>query len=369
MSDYWNSPFNPFNSQKILLWRKYLEHCARYNYLVPPMVDIDPSKACNYKCPHCNAWQIIENNKDSNLSEKHLIKLADFLRDWRQEGRKERVLSCCVSGGGEPLLNPAIYNFIERLVNNGIETGLITNGSLLTKKEDIELIAKHCSWVGFSMDASTKETYAKVKGISSDIFTLVCENLQKLAKQAREKSSINRVCFKFLLTPDNYTEIYEAVKLAKSLGVHDFHLRPVGISGIKAIQGILFTPEMLKSIDKQMAEAMKLQTKDFNVFGIKHKFTPNFMPKKEFSKCWCIPMLPTFSADGNVYYCFDLRGRKDLVMCKHFEIEEFWNTQKHKNMVKNFDVHKDCPVRCTFSTYNQAVEEVIIKDNMYRNFL
>ena len=36
------------------------------------------------------------------------------------------------------------------------------------------------------------------------------------------------VAYKYLMQPLNALEIYDAAKLAKSIGVNDFHLRPVG---------------------------------------------------------------------------------------------------------------------------------------------
>jgi hypothetical protein len=81
-------------------------------------------------------------------------------------------------------------------------------------------------------------------------------------------------------------------------------------------------------------------------------------------------MLPTFGADGNVHICFDMRGRKDLILCKHepdpSEILKVWNTEYHKNMVRSIDINK-CP-RCTFNNYNEIVENVIIKDSMCMQF-
>jgi MoaA/NifB/PqqE/SkfB family radical SAM enzyme len=223
------------------------------------------------------------------------------------------------------------------------------------------------------MDASTPETFAKIKNVPTAMFSRVCYNVARLTKRVEELKVENGICFKFLLTPDNYTEIYSAVKLAKELRVNDFHLRPVGYLGIKPLEGkeLIYTDEMLASIDEQMSRAFELEDKNFHVYGIKHKFNPNLQPKKNFSKWWCIPLLPTFSADGNVYYCFDIRGREDTIMCKHnldvTEISRWWNSEKHKQMVNNFDVNS-C-TRCTFAIYNEVVEQVFLKDNMYRNFI
>ena len=371
MINEWASPFNPFNSIKILMWRKYIEACLKQEYLIPPMVDIDLSPHCNFKCGHCNAKGII-NNKDNNLSLSHYLKLADFLRDWRIEGREERVLSCCISGGGESLTHKGHDKIFQRLYDNNIEVGLITNGSLVTSK-DIKIIAETCKWVGFSMDAATPKTYNKIKfadsKLSGTVFNHVCENLKKIAQHYKEIGKTNATCFKFLLTPTNSHEIYEAAKLAKSLGVHDFHLRPVGYLNIVKGENKMpvYSQKMLTNINKQIQEAQKLETDNFKVYGIRHKFTPNFQPILKFKKCRLIPMLPTFGADGYVHTCFDMRGREDLIMCKHFELDKYWNSKQHKKQIDSIDI-KQCP-RCTFNGYHEAIEQVFIEDKMYRNFL
>lgn len=359
----WSNPYNAFNSIKILLWRQHLEACAKGNYLTPVMIDLDPSGKCNFNCPHCNASNIIDNDRQ-DLPKEHWINLIDYLYDWS----KDTLSSVCISGGGEPFMNKATPAILESIHKYGIEIGVITNGSLLTD-DDINVLVETCRWVGISMDAATSETYNKLKGIKGNLFDKVCENIRKLTNRVKVLNKLNDIDFKFLLGPSNYMEIYDAAVLAKSLGVRDFHVRPVGYLNVSKLEGktLEFTPEMLDLVNKQVEKAMELEDGFFRVFGVRHKFTTNFQPRKNFSRCWCIPMLPTFGADGFVHTCFDTRGREDLIMCKHFEIADFWNSTKHKEMIKNIDI-TTCP-RCTFSTYNEVVEQVFIKDGMCRNFL
>jgi len=57
-------------------------------------------------------------------------------------------------------------------------------------------------------------------------------------------------------------------------------------------------------------------------------------------------------------------------LCKHdpdpYKLIEFWNSEEHKTIIKNIDINK-CP-RCTFTAYNEIIEDVIIKDKMCRLF-
>ena len=78
----WNDPYNPFNSWKILCWREWFENCIKDNYLPPVSVDTDPSYRCNYNCPFCNAYTAMEHVESKDMPPKHLLKLADFYKEW-----------------------------------------------------------------------------------------------------------------------------------------------------------------------------------------------------------------------------------------------------------------------------------------------
>lgn len=363
----WNDVLNPFNSMKVLMWREHLEGCAKDDYLPPVTVDIDPSNRCNYDCIWCNAYDMMCHNKDNtDMSEDHMIKIADMLKEWRTEtglGPK----SACVAGGGEPLINTGTMGFLERMYINGLECGVITNGSLVNK-ESAKILTKTCRWVGFSMDAATPETYNKVKGIKGNLFKKVIENVKLVSNLTRDNNC--DLAYKFLLHPENANEIYEAAKLAKSLGCKDFHLRPVGWINITKAKGELNWDNYISRINAQIEKALELENESFHFYGVRHKFSNNFVPKKNFSRCWAIPILATFGADGWVHTCFDMRGREDLKLCRHdpdpYELIKFWNSKEHKEKIKTIDINS-CP-RCTFSMYNEIVEKVFIKDSMCRLF-
>ena len=365
----WSNQWNPFNSAKVLLWKDHLVGCAIENYLPPVTVDIDPSNRCNFDCPHCNAYDMIKSS-GRDMPGKHMIKLVDFLAEWRDSTIYKTPNSACVSGGGEIYMNKDINVLLERMEHHGMEVGIITNGSLMTD-EDINIAARVSRWVGFSLDAATPETYCKVKGMKNqDIFFKVLENIKRLVQKVETIHSKCDVAIKYLITPDNALEIFEAISIAKIIGVKDFHLRPAGWDNLSKVKTKPDYSSMISSINMQIDAGMSLETKNFRVFGIRHKFNPDMTKKINFSRCRAIAMLPTFGADGNVHTCFDMRGRKDLILCRHepdpSEILKVWNTEYHKDMIRRIDINK-CP-RCTFGPYNEVVENVIMNDSMCMQF-
>lgn len=360
----WSNMCNPFNSAKVLLWREHLEACAAGDFLPPVTVSTDPSNRCNFNCIWCNAYEQMQIS-GADIPKDHLLRLADFYAKWR-------VKSTCVAGGGEPFLNKGTGDFLLRLHENGVGCAPVTNGSLLTD-ELIEIIAKTSRWAGISMDAGCCETYMKVKGIRNHfLFDIVINNIAKLTKRIKELKSECDVGYKFLLHPLNAGEIFEAAKLAKSLGINDFQLRPVGWDNVQKIKAEKYNLFQLEAIKNQIAQAMDLEDENFHVYGIRHKFKPNLQRKVNFESCCASPMATlVFGADGDCNLCIDHRGDKNTILCGHFpdpnNVLKYWNSDKHKEILRNINP-KDCP-RCTIGPYNEIVEQAIIKDRMCRDFI
>ena len=240
----------------------------------------------------------------------------------------------------------------------------------------MKVIASTSRWCGISLDAATAETYRKVKGIKNTaLFDKVCYNVQMLNKAKLEIPRTIRcdTAAKFLVHPLNVGEIYQAAKLARDLGFDHFHVRPVGLDNLPD-GNALSSRDMAAIADRineQFEAIQTLNTDTFMVFGVRHKFNPDFTRKVSFKKCRAIPLICTFEADGNLGICFDRRGDKSLTLCRWDgdpnEVIRQWGTPRHKAILEAIDPLKDCP-RCTFTPYQEAIEEAIEKDSMCRNF-
>jgi len=155
--------WNPFNSYKLLsqVYRwKYIDRKNNNNIPQPSLVTVDPINACNYKCEWCNANNILEKNS-TKLSDKTLMDIADFLPRWQgSENWPRGVEAICVAGGGEPLMNKHTGKFIKKCIENKVEVGVVTNGSLIDKNLDA---LSRCTWVGVSVDCATPDTMKQIQ--------------------------------------------------------------------------------------------------------------------------------------------------------------------------------------------------------------
>ena len=372
----WNpiKKWNPFNSFKCLTqverWKK-IQRGA--NIPVPIVISLDPSNHCNLNCVWCNAKHV--RRKGGYLKEEILTKLADFLPEWGVE-------TICIAGGGEPFLNSHTGEFIERLLFNGIQVGVVTNGVLMS---DFTESLSHVNWVGVSIDSAIEETYNKYKGSTElGTFDKVIKNIISLIEYSKEKGSgltdfspSHGVTFKFLLYENNIKEVYLAARLAKLMGCKSIHFRPVGTPWNRLEKDrITFSQEDVEEFREQIRMAMELDDEHFSVYGITHKFTSQFGVANYFPECYAVFMsaviMPPTQGDGfNLELCNDRRGDSRVRLLENCddveEIGRVWGKEKHWEIHDKIKV-EDCP-RCTFQPHNEIYEYVIKQDSMSYKFI
>ncbi len=352
----WDSPYNPFNSSKVLLWRSHLEAIARGEFLPPVSADIDPSNYCNLDCSWCIQGKYRKSNENM-VPRELLLKLAWFLGEWGVKG-------VCIGGGGEPLTNTAVPDLVRELALSGVEASLITNGTLLAEPVR-EALVENARFCGVSVDAGNAQDWVKEKKAKPELFTRLITNMEELAKLRDSRNSRLTIGYKMVVHPANYKGILQAAKLAKSIGANDFHARPAYLP-----DPTVFTAAITEAVKEQIIEARALQDDTFRVYGITHKFTPDWRKKLNFTKCLATPLTATFGANRKVHICCDRRGQKGMVLCSYDNLEDViaaWNGREHHELVDAIRI-SECP-RCTFAPYNEIMEKVILRDSMYKNFI
>lgn len=165
---------------------------------------------CNFFCPHCRAY--LERPTDDENLEKIIIKqLVD-----------NEVLSVNISGG-EPLLNPRIYNIIQELTSNGIDVGISTNGFLFKEKAD-KLIESGISFVQISIDGP-RDFHDKFRGVEG-AYDHAVESIN-YGKKAGLFVQMNTT-----ITSHNMKHAFKNIALAEELNVDRIFFRRVISTGL-----------------------------------------------------------------------------------------------------------------------------------------
>lgn len=181
---------------------------------------------CNLRCKTCYLKIEEEDPKDALSKEEGLT----LLEDMAKLGPENIVV---VFEGGEPLLNPYIFDYIEYASSLGMRPVMTTNGTLIDV--DVTRKLKKAGLVGMaiSMDGATREVNDHIRGEGS--FDKALEAL-KAVGEANIHWNIAFVANKY-----NVSQVPAIIELAKKLsrrspkepitsppGVFLFHYIPIG---------------------------------------------------------------------------------------------------------------------------------------------
>ncbi len=125
----------------------------------PTRVVFEPTINCNLRCPMCDRTHKSDykKHKDEHMPTEMAL---EFLKSLGTMGVKHILLI----GGGEPLMHPAINQFIEIIKSSNIYLHLWTNGSLITES-NAGFLAKNCDMITVSLDSPHPEVNDILRGV------------------------------------------------------------------------------------------------------------------------------------------------------------------------------------------------------------
>ena len=144
----------------------------------PFSVEVDIASLCNLKCKFCyhsDREQVRESGVNFGIMDMQLYrKIIDDMKRFSQKPAKLKLFEF-----GEPLLNNNMPDMIryasEKNVAGSIET--VTNGTLLNKTLNRELIKAGLSRINISVESVSDEGYEKVAGVKIN-FAEYVENIK-----------------------------------------------------------------------------------------------------------------------------------------------------------------------------------------------
>ena len=347
-----NTKYNPFNGLKTLVHVEYWKPIVESHIIPPPrLVSLDPCGICDYACPFCNSSYIMEKHSEQ-MSLPMIKNIVSLLSEWKTR-------AVCIGGGGESLLNEHTSYLINELADLKIQIGLITNGTHIPNHLDA---LKRCKWVAISMDSGNRETYKKMKGVTTDRWDQALQNIKTLSETGVDTT------WKFLIHPDNFNEIYDACKLAKEVGCSIIHIRPGSYAWFssKKNKSFEFSENVVTLARNQIQRAKaEFESNTFKVVSVEDKFTLQWGIKKTFSKCYAVLTHCVIDSKGNINLCCDRRGDAHTTLGTLDTIREKWGSEEHWKIHENIKIEQ-CP-RCTSIHVNETFENVIVNDNMLYN--
>jgi len=328
--------------------------------VAPIYVEIGPISSCNHKCIFC-ALDYLK-SKGARIDKNVLV---TNLKDMAQFG----VKSVMFAGEGEPLLYQPLPEVIEIAKKSGLDIALTTNG-VLFNEEKAKSILKNLSWIKFSIDAGTKETYAHIHGCKEEDFSHLLNNI-KFACNYKKKNNLScTIGCQILLIPDNINHVEELILLIKDFGVDYLVLKPYSqhpSSINKLVLDINKNDSMLSNI------SAKYSTDNFQI--IYRDKSAQEIEKEEvnYENCYGINFFALMDALGNVIPCNMFYEKQDFYYGNIYQntFTEIWKSEKRKRVVNK--IYKrgclSCRKGCRLNFINQYLNSVKNRNIKHINFI
>jgi radical SAM protein with 4Fe4S-binding SPASM domain len=284
----------------------------------PSCLMIEPTNACNLRCPTCPTGAGKLNRP------KRAMKLDEFKKIIEQA--RGYVDSVVLWNYGEPFLHKNILEMVAFAEAASIQTIVSTNGHFFPSVEYCKkVVASGLQKLIVCLDGLDQKTISRFRGKAD--FEEVVNGLKYMVQAKRELGSRTpEIQFQFILMKHNQHQKDEARKFAQSLGVDVFCIKPVGIDAndpqFEELAGELLPDDLSDSHYQRDAGGKVTIRGDI----------PN--------RCWWLNNVAIINSDGGVVpCCYDLYSAH--VMGNVFEqpLAEIWRGPKYRQFRK--DVLKD----------------------------
>lgn len=351
---------NPYSDLKIFCHPDKLQAILSRERTAPLYVRIKPTNVCNQNCSYCVYANdaVIDNRSVDRREFIPWDKMQEIIRDLHEIGTK----AITFSGGGEPLCYPYICDTVDMVRNYGIDYAMITNAQALREKE--RSVLRAAKWLRVSLDSVNTEMYKKIRGV--DTFATVIDNITSFAKEKDDKCTLG---INFVVTKDNYLNIFEFCKMLSEVGVNNIKLSPLMIKGK--------IPEYHASIQKEVEEQIvrvkeELQRPEFvliDKYTDDDSFDENY--QKQYSCCHVKEIFTVIGADCKVYYCHQRAYTEQGMIgdLKGQSFKELWFSEETTSKFDQMDAKKECNFRCVFDERNQLLNDLCNMDKQHINFI
>jgi len=307
-----------YHPQRVSQWIEAKNDIKKLKKIYPIYIEISPVGACNHRCTFCAVDYIGYQNIrwESNLLKKRLKEMAS-----------KGVKSIMFAGEGEPLLHKELDDIIEYCNQVGIDSSITTNLVMLNEKNVLKIV-KNASWIKVSINAGTKESYAKIHRTKEADFDKVIENMKLAVKTKKDHNLSCTLGAQMLLLPENKDEAITMGKIAKEIGLDYLVIKPYS-------QHLFSETTLYKDIDYKPMLELEKELEKLNDDNFHIVFRSNTMKKldsgHQYKKCYSTPYFwAHLMANGDMYGCsaYLQQSKFQYGNLKENTFEEVWESEK-----------------------------------------
>ncbi len=340
----------PFEKMKILGMYSEAKQIREGKLPYPRMAIVYPTYVCNHNCHDClyGEWNrchhvIMEARRFPVLVES-LVSL--------------RVRAVEFSGGGEPTLHPKFVRLAHCMANEGLEMGLLTNGTMISGPI-LETLVEHFTYVRVSIDGHTSELFNEIRRPSPSAgLERVVENVQNLRRARDEARTPLTIGAKVLLSRRNYGSLVEMVRFCRDVGFDYVQFKPLRNSPQSLVPTEIDTANYI-------LDGIKSNSPGILVYG-------GATGSSYSRKCWLTPIHLVVDPMGDVYPCCYYQYRAERMLIGNLfdnPVEEVWFGKRHRSVLKALRVDECNLYDCRWHLYNQIMDEIFDDNHLHINFI
>jgi radical SAM protein with 4Fe4S-binding SPASM domain len=312
----------------------------------PMHIEIGITARCNHKCIFC-ALDFLEHRGDMDTQT-----MLDALKEMGENG----VKSVMFGGEGEPLLHKDIALIVKKAKEYGLDVAITTNG-IFFDQEKIEQCLPYLSWIKFSVDAGTPESYAKIHGTNETQFFKLFDNLKKAVEYKKQNNLKSTIGTQFLMIPENLNESILLAKKLSEIGVDYLSIKPYSHHP-NSLNNLIVNPEEYNKIE---GDLKGFDTDNFKVFFRKETIK-RIQEGNAYPECYGLSFFCLIDAKGNVLPCNLFYENPDFTYGNLNEKSfiEIWEGEQRKKVLEKIrkkGVDK-CRVGCRCDVINRYLNRL-----------
>ena len=351
----------PYSTLKLFAHSGKIEAIKEGKHTAPIYIRIKPTNACNHNCNYCHygSGQYLELDGVDRRNQIPWDKMQEIIEDIGAM----RVKAVTFSGGGEPLVYTHIVPTMKKIIEKGIDISIITNGHKL--RDEIAEVLTAAKWVRISIDSANMETYSKVRGVSLNAFSEVCNNIMEFAKK---KSPSCELGINFVINSENADQVYDAGKLMHDLGVNHIKYAARITTDVKGYHES-FREKVIEQIQKVRNQ---FERPGFSVINLyEDDFNLSAVFQRPYHKCIIKEAVCVIAADSKVYFCHDKAYMENGVIgdLKERTFKEVWFDPETQKKFRAFDAGKECKHHCVYDNRNILLNSFFSLDENHINFI
>ena len=293
---------------------------------MPMTVSIEPTTACNLKCPECPSGLRAFSRPTGNLK-------IDFFRKTIEE-LYSNLLYLIFYFQGEPYFDPKFLDMVKDAHDKGIYTITSTNGHFLNNANARKTIESGLDRMIISVDGTTQETYENYRiGGKLDVVLQGARNMVAMKKEMNSKTP--HLIFQFLVVKPNEHQIEDIYQLAEEIGIDEVKLKTAQVYDYEGGN------ELIPTIEKYSRYAQQKN----GTYKIKNKLS---------NECWKLWHACVITWDGSVVpCCFDKDATHKLGDLKESSFATLWQGEAYQKFRSDLlrgrdqiDICKNCTEGC-----------------------